>query len=161
VNSADYSLHVLLGIRLIDASPEFHTAVIQLPGPSAGTPLDPDIVIRTVDRLPVHGALRYIGLHRSAFDDRHFYAVDPLGRRIKVEFERLGAHSEFVCKRGMAAIPLLESVISLHLLTKGHVLLHASALVFEGRGVLVTGWEKRSRSPSGPCLTAQRMAADD
>ena len=46
----------------------------------------------------------------------------------------------------MRRIPLLVPLVSLALLNKGYALLHASSFVYQGRGVLVTGWKKGGKT---------------
>ncbi len=61
--SAEYDLHGIVGIRLIDASPADLTTVAAQLGPiEAPLSRSPDIVIRFVDRLAVSEPLSLIGL---------------------------------------------------------------------------------------------------
>ena len=120
---------------------------MKLLGQSVGTPSsEPDITVRFVEHLPVEGELRYIGLHSAAFDAAHFYCVEDNGARTRVDFEQLGGPCEIVCEHGVSAVPLLVPMVGLALLAKGSVLLHSGAFVYDGVGVLVTGWEKGGKT---------------
>jgi hypothetical protein len=143
----DYSLHGLVTIRLVDAPPSALKAIVRVMGKSQGTPAtEPDIVIRYVDSMPVDGELRYIGLNAAAFDRAHFYRVDERGGLIRFDFEALGGPLEILCERGVSSVPHLVQIVGLRLLQQGYVLLHSGAFVYEGVGVLVTGWEKGGKT---------------
>ncbi len=143
----DHVLHGLVTIRLIDPPESALRALRRVLGPSTGSAAaEPDITVTFVDRLPTVGTLRTIGLNDAAFDDAHFYRVDEFGHRTQIDFGALGEPGEILCERGVSVIPLLVPILGLRLLAKGYVLLHSGAFVYEGVGVLVTGWEKGGKT---------------
>jgi hypothetical protein len=146
----DYDLHGLAGIRLVDASPGDAAAVARQLGPIRA-PLDrePDIVIRFVDRLATPSTLRYLGLGEVGFTDDAFFVLRSRHKtpaKVRVRFAELGGRCEIVCEHGLAAVPLLIPILNLTVLRRGAAPLHASAFVFEGTGVVATGWAKGGKT---------------
>ena len=142
-----YDVHGLIPLRLYDAPQHVVDDVTrELGAPQATPACEPDLVVRFVDRLPITGHLRKLGLHDAAFDDEHFYLLDAQQRRARIDFTRLGEHTEIVCEHEIAKIPLLIPLIGLYLAAVGHVLLHAASFVHRGHGVLVTGWQKGGKT---------------
>ncbi|MCL5110618.1 MAG: hypothetical protein M1401_17485 [Chloroflexi bacterium] len=147
VRREDYTLHGLVTIRLVDAPAEARAELAWLLGPSQGQPAaEPDVTIRYVPRLPRREGLQYVGLHEAAFDEEEFYLVGPQGQLATFPFARLGGPSEFLCEPGVSILSYLLPVLGLRLLAKGYVMLHAASLVHEGKGVLVTGWQKGGKT---------------
>ncbi|MGH3029308.1 MAG: hypothetical protein ACRDNE_00800, partial [Gaiellaceae bacterium] len=146
----DYDLHGLAGIRLVDASPKDAAAVARQLGPIEA-PLDrePDIVVRFVDRLTTSSRLRYLGLGEGGFTDDAFFVLRSKHKapaKVRVEFAELGGRCEIVCERGLAAVPMLIPIVNLTVLRRGAAPLHASAFVYEGTGVVATGWSKGGKT---------------
>jgi hypothetical protein len=146
----DYDLHGLAGIRLVDASPGDAAAVARQLGPIRA-PLDrePDIVLRFVDRLATPSTLRYLGLGEVGFTDDAFFVLRSRHKtpaKVRVRFAELGGRCEIVCEHGLAAVPLLIPILNLTVLRRGAAPLHASAFVFEGTGVVATGWAKGGKT---------------
>jgi len=148
--TADYDLHGIVGLRLIDASPRDITAVTRQIGPIRGElARDPDIVVHFVERLPPTGPLRYVGLDDVGFTDEAFLVLGGAHRsavKVQLPLERAGGRCEIVCESGLPAVPLLIAVLNLTALSKGVLPLHASAFSYEGTGVLVTGWAKGGKT---------------
>lgn len=143
----DHSLHGLITTRLIGAPPSAVRELEHLLGPSDGQPVgEPDITITFVEDLGAQDRLHYIGLSESAYDQDGFYLLDQRSRRAQFDFERLGDRWESLTESGESFLPYLLPVVSLRLLQKGYVMLHASSLVFEGKGVLVAGWQKGGKT---------------
>ena len=143
----DHTLHGLITIRLMDAPPSAVRELEFLLGPSVGRPAEqPDITIIYAGGLSSGGGLRHIGLNESAFDTQRFFLLNERGRGATFDFERLGEPCTFVCEPGGSVFPYLLPVISLRLLRKGYVMLHAASFVYEGTGVLVTGWQKGGKT---------------
>ena len=146
----DFDLHGIVGVRLLNAGPRDLAAVARQLGPIQ-SPLDrrPDIVIRFVDRLTPRGRLRYLGLDEAAFTDDAFYVVrskHKTGVKVQIPFGEIGSQCEFVCERGVPAVPWLIPTINLTALARGAMPLHASAFNFRGTGVVVTGWSKGGKT---------------
>lgn len=142
-----YDIHGLVALRLHDAPQHVVDDVTrELGAPQAVPGREPDLVVRFVDRVPPSGYLRLLGLHDAAFDDEHFYLLDPQRRRARVDLTRLGEPCEILCEREIARIPLLVPILGLYLSAARHVLLHAASFVHRGRGVLVTGWQKGGKT---------------
>ncbi|MGH3007369.1 MAG: hypothetical protein ACRDOS_15960, partial [Gaiellaceae bacterium] len=146
----DYDLHGLAGIRLVDASPRDAAAVARQLGPIRA-PLDrePDIVIRFVDRLTTPSRLRYLGLGEAGFTEDAFFVLHSKHKtpaKVRVGFAELGGRCEIVCESGLAAVPLLIPIVNLTVLRRGAAPLHASAFVYEGTGVVATGWSKGGKT---------------
>jgi hypothetical protein len=109
----------------------------------------PDLIIEFVDRLAQAGPL--VALGRDAAYDADGLIVRR-GRRqaevgVRLPIDRLGeAPLTVLVERGSASIPHLIPIVGLTALARGHVPVHASAFVHEGRGVLVTGWAKGGKT---------------
>lgn len=147
----DFDLHGIVGIRLATATPADLAAVKRQLGPIQ-VPLtrDPDIVIRFVDRLPLASSVRYIGVEDAGFTDDAFLIFrgkHQASVKVQIPFDQIGSRQcEIVCESGAPAVPLLIAIINLTALSKGVLPLHASALLYNGKGVLITGWSKGGKT---------------
>jgi hypothetical protein len=120
----------------------------QLGSPVTSLDGDPDITLRFVDRLPLDGPVRYVGLDAGYAGDRFLLLRGKHKSRVLVDLpvDALGGPCEITCERGLPAVPLLIAVINLTVLAKGGLPVHASAFRHDGRGVLVTGWAKGGKT---------------
>jgi hypothetical protein len=67
--------------------------------------------------------------------------------KVQIPFDQIGSRQcEIVCESGLAAVPLLIAIINLTALSKDVLPLHASALVYNDKGILVTGWSKGGKT---------------
>ena len=149
--ACDFDLHGIVGIRLINAGPSDLAAVKRQLGPIQSTlTRDPDIVIRFVDRIQLSSPVRYIGVEDAGFTDDAFLILRGKHQaRVKVQipFDQIGSREcEIVCEGGVPAVPLLIAIINLTALSKGVLPLHASALLYKGKGILITGWSKGGKT---------------
>jgi hypothetical protein len=138
----DFDIHGLVGIRLIDPSPSDLGAACKLLGCPSRLPLTaPDITVRFVENLPVRG-IRFLGTDQGAFTDDGFFLLQEGTRRVKAQipFDRIGGPCEIVCKRRIGSVPLLIPIVSLTALKRECVPVHASAVVYNGVGILMAGW---------------------
>ena len=138
----DFDLHGLAGVRLVDADARDVATVGRQLG-ELRRPLgrEPDIVLRFVDRLPLRGRLRYLGLDDAAFTDDAFLVLRSRHKapaRVQLPLDRVGGQIEIVCERGLPAVPLLIPILNLTVLANGVLPLHASAFLHEGIGVVTT-----------------------
>ena len=143
----DHDVHGLAGVRLLDPSPADAAMVArQIGAPRGALSRDPDIVIRFVDDLGIRN-LRWVEMHRTGYADDGFYVV-PQGRRASRARLAFGADGcpEIVCQRGGGRVPFLVALVALAALRRGAVPLHASAFLYGGAGVLVTGWAKGGKT---------------
>lgn len=146
----DFDLHGLAGVRLVDADARDVATVGRQLG-ELRRPLgrEPDIVLRFVDRLPLRGRLRYLGLDDAAFTDDAFLVLRSRHKapaRVQLPLDRVGGQIEIVCERGLPAVPLLIPILNLTVLANGVLPLHASAFLHEGVGVVTTGWSKGGKT---------------
>jgi hypothetical protein len=140
--NVDFDIHGVVGIRLIDPSPSDLGAACKLLGSPSRLPLTaPDITVRFVENLPVRG-IKYLGTDQDAFTDDGFFLLQEGTRRVKarIPFDRIGEPCEIVCKRRIGSVPLLIPIISLTALNRECVPIHASAVVYDGVGILMAGW---------------------
>jgi hypothetical protein len=147
---SEYDLHGVVAIRLVGDTPADAAAVTRQLGPiSARLNRDPDIVIRFVDQLPTSSPIKYLGLDDAGFTEDAFFVLRSKHKsatRVQIPFERVGQTCEIVCERGLPAVPLLLPILNLTALSKGVLPLHASAFIYEGKGILVTGWAKGGKT---------------
>jgi len=146
---ADFDVHGIVGVRLVDATSEDLAAVVRQLGPlSSELRRRPDVVVRFVDHLPVRD-LRWIEYGRTGFNDDGFHLLQGSGKhpvRVRICMDRVGDRCDIVCQRGLKSIPLLMAVVVATAAARGWVPLHASGFVHNGRGVLVTGWAKGGKT---------------
>ncbi|MBI5031579.1 MAG: hypothetical protein HZB51_13710 [Chloroflexi bacterium] len=146
----DYHLHGLVGIRLIDPSPSDVQAVTRQLGPIQ-SPLSskPDITIRFVDRLSASSRVRFLGVDEAGFTDDAFLVLRSRHKaraRVQIPMDRIGKDCEIICETGLPAVPLLIPIINLTALGKGGVPLHASAFIYNDKGVITTGWSRGGKT---------------
>lgn len=154
---ADFDLHGLVGIRLLDASPADVAMVRRQLGPLQ-RPLDrePDITVRFVDRATTE-PMRYVGLGTGGFNADGFHVLRGRGGdapKATIPFDRIGQRPEIRCETRMPAVPHLLAIINLTAAAKGVLALHASAFTMHSTGhspgsstgVLVTGWSKAGKT---------------
>jgi hypothetical protein len=150
----DFDLHGLAGIRLLDATARDTAVVERQLGPiQAPLSREPDITIRFVDELPAGqlpaSPLRYLGLDDAAFTSDAFLLLRSQQKaraRVQIPFDQIGHRLTITCERGLPAVPLLIPILNLTVLANGALPLHASAFIYEGKGVLVTGWAKGGKT---------------
>ena len=151
LESSDFDLHGIVGIRLLNATPSDVAAVKRQLGPIQ-TPLSrtPDIVICFVDKIPSTSTVRYLGLDDVGFTEDAFLVFrGKYQTRVKVQipFQHVGNQQcELVCESGLPAVPLLIPILNLTALSRGALPLHASAFNYNGKGILTTGWSKGGKT---------------
>ena len=149
VSSDDFDLHGIVGVRLVDATPDDVARVRRQLGPiQQSLTRPPDITIRFAERLET-GPLTYVGVGDAGFDDQHFYVLRGRGStpaKARFPFDAVGGSLEIVCERAMPAVPHLLSCINMVALGRGVLPLHASAFEHAGRGILVMGWAKGGKT---------------
>jgi hypothetical protein len=141
----DFDLHGIVGIRLINAGQSDLAAVKKQLGPIQSVlTRDPDIVIRFVDHMQISSSVRYIGVEDAGFTEDAFLILQGKYQssiKVQIPFDQIGSRQcEIVCESGIPAVPLLIAIINLTALSRGVLPLHASALLYDGKGILYTGW---------------------
>ncbi|HZD10045.1 MAG TPA: hypothetical protein VE553_01795 [Candidatus Binatia bacterium] len=162
----DFNLHGIVTVRFINAAPGI-IASFDRRWQGALLPTDnrePDIVVTFHETLAPHG-LTYIGENWAAFNEEAFYLLDETTGEIRagISFETIGDRCEMSCPRNTASVPLLGEIVNLTCLQKEHVPLHASAVTYEGSGILLAAWSKGGKT--GALLTfmnhGARFVADE
>src|SRR5829696_5035803 len=163
----EFDLHGLVGIRLVGARPADEAGVRRQLG-LAPTTLgrEPDLVVRFVDRIPVRGDVRLLGLDDAAFTDDAFLVLRGRHKRrvrVRIPLEDLGERCELVCEHGAGSVPLLVAAVNTRALAAGALPLHASAFIHEGTGAVVTGWTKGGKTEALLAFAARgaRYVADE
>jgi hypothetical protein len=163
----DYDLHGLAGVRVVGATPRDAAAVDRQLG-LIRAPLrrDPDVVVRFVDHLDVVGPLRMLGVDEAGFTDDAFLVLRARHKaraRVLIPLDRIGRRCEIVCEHGLPAVPLLIATLNLTVLARGALPLHASAFLYDGRGVVVTGWSKGGKTEAVLAFVARgaRFVGDE
>jgi hypothetical protein len=151
IETTDFDLHGIVGIRLLNATPSDVAAVRRQLGPiQAPLSRTPDIVICFVDKIPSATPVRYLGLDDVGFTEDAFLLFrGKYQMRVKVQipFQHIGSQQcEIVCESGLPAVPLLIAILNLTVLSKGALPLHASAFNYNGKGILTTGWSKGGKT---------------
>lgn len=146
--SADYDLHGVVGVRLLDAEPGDVKAVSrQLGSPVQALDRTPDILIRFVSDIEIP-EMQLLGLDQWGFTPEGFFVLrsKKAATKVKIDFARLGGKCEIVCRTGLPSVPLLMAIVNLTAFAKGYVPLHASAFTYRERGILVAGWAKGGKT---------------
>ncbi|HET6202577.1 MAG TPA: hypothetical protein VFI25_07215 [Planctomycetota bacterium] len=163
----EFDLGGVVGIRLVGASPSDARAVERQLGPIRSTlAREPDLVLRFVERLDLRSPLRYLGRDDAAFADDAFLVLRGKQKsraRVRIPLERVGGRCEIVCESGLAAVPLLVPILNLTALARGYLPLHAAAFVWEGTGVVATGWSKGGKTETllAFCSQGARYVGDE
>ena len=146
----DYDLHGMVGIRLLNATPQDTAVITQQVGPiQARLNREPDIIIRFVDHLPTSSHIRFLGVNDAGFTDEAFLVLRSKHKaqtKVQIPLDKIGQRCEIVCERGLPAVPLLMAIINLTALSKGFLPMHASAFTYKGVGALATGWAKGGKT---------------
>jgi hypothetical protein len=146
----EFDIHGVLGIRLVDPSPQDVAAVRKHLGPLQKSLLrEPDITLRFVKHFPPY-RLQHLGPNQTGFTDDAFFVFDGRanGAMARIPFDRVGGPCEIVCERGMGSVPFLMPILSLTALARGFVAVHASAFVHHGIGIMVAGWAESGKTTS-------------
>lgn len=139
--TAEFDIHGVLGIRLLDPSPADVAAVSKQLG-MLKKPLlrEPDVTFRFMGRLPYPPKQASEREQEKSAEEAFFVFGEKTQRVLaRIPFDRLGSPCEIVCQRGLRSVPLLMPILSLTALAKGLVSVHASAFVYRGTGILVVG----------------------
>ena len=146
---ADFDLHGLAGVRVVDGDDADVAAVAAQLGPLLRRlDREPDILIRFVDRIEHGSRLRYLGARDAGWTDDGFFVLRSRKQPVVVRLpmDRIGGTCEIVAERGVPAIPFLIAVLNLTVLGNGALPLHAAAFELDGVGTLVTGWSKGGKT---------------
>jgi hypothetical protein len=159
----EFDLHGAVGIRLLDAAPGDLRAVVRQLGPLRSTlEREPDIVIRFVERMPLDGPVRYLGLDEAAYGDDRYVVLRGRHKasvRVAIPLAEIGTGPfELIAERGLSAVPLLVQIVNLTAFGNGWLPLHAGAFVHDGLGVLTLGWSKGGKSETLLAFTARGAA---
>ena len=145
----DFDLHGLVGVRLV--RPALADAVAigrQLGLEPTSLSREPDVVVRFVDRLAASGPLIYVGPD-AAFDEEAFFLFAGKGgrrARVQISLGRIGEQVQITCERSIGVVPLLHPILSVVMLRKRVLSLHASAFVFRNTGVAILGWPRGGKT---------------
>jgi len=138
----DFDIHGVVRIRLLDPSrSDLDAACKRLGGPSELSSAAPDITVRFVKSLSARG-LRFLGDAQYGLTDDGFFLLHEATRQAKarIPFDHIGEPCEIICKTGLGSVPLLIPLVNLTALQRGCIPLHASAVVYNGVGLLMAGW---------------------
>jgi hypothetical protein len=145
--TAEFDIHGVLGIRLLDPSSADVAAVTAQVGPLE-KPLfrDPDITLRFV-RHPSVLRARHSGHNQKASAEEAFFVFDDQAVA-RIPFDQLGGPCEILCERGKGSLPLFAPILSFTALAKGFVAVHASAFIHQGRGIVMAGRAESGKTTS-------------
>lgn len=144
----DFDIQGVVGVRLIDPEPDDIKMVTRQLGLRRSPGLaEPDVIVRFTERLDTPN-LTYLGLNKAGFSEEGFFVLGFKSGVVeaRVPIETVGATCEIDCLHGLDEVPLLVDVVSLAFLKRDYVALHASAFLYDGKGVLVMGWEKGGKT---------------
>jgi hypothetical protein len=140
VGRVDFSVHGILGIRMVNAMPaDAATISGQLGACQVQACEEPDIVLEFVERLPTSG-IRYVGSGDAGFCSDGLLVLQRGSKRVRIDLSGIGKQCRIVCESGIGTVPLLESIADVAVLEKGYASLHASSFIHREKGILATGW---------------------
>ena len=147
--TADFDLHGFVAIRLVGGTRSDVLAVERQLGPIRKSfHRKPDIVIRFVPRIE-SGTLRLLGVNEVAYSESRFFVLRGAKKsRVMVDLpvDQIGKQITITCESGLNAVPYLIAIVNMTALANGLVPLHAAAFVYQGRGILCTGWSKGGKT---------------
>jgi hypothetical protein len=151
IETSDFDLHGVVGIRLVNATPEDVAAVKKQVGPiQTSLSRPPDIVIRFVEKILLSSPVHYLGVDDAGFTDDAFLVFRGKHQAqvtVQIPFEQIGGDQcQIICESGLPAVPLLIAILNLTALSRGVLPLHASAFNYNGKGILTTGWSKAGKT---------------
>ena len=145
-----YTLHDFVGIDVVNGSKKDIDLVEKHIGPIRSQSRRPtDLTLHFTDKLRHDGTLRLIGVDEAAFDDERFYILRNKHKsvaKVALDMQTIGSSTDVVCERGLASIPLLLPLINHSALAKGVLPLHASAVRYRGKGILILGWAQGGKT---------------
>ena len=140
VGQHDFSIHGVLGIRMINPAPVDAATIARQLGVRPGRAYaEPDIVLKFVERLPTRGSC-YVGSKGPGVDRDGRLVVRRGAHRAAIDLGGIGGTCEILCESGIGSVPLLESIADVTILGKGYATLHASAFVHRDRTIVATAW---------------------
>ena len=144
---SDFILDGRTLVRLLDAARTDEAAVATRLGlrpvrtPAEAIDGEPDLVLRYVDELPIHGRIRTAGRDEGAWTDDAFVIRRGPRPVALVPFEAIGrSAAEILAVRGTGAPAKLVSLLNLALLGGERIAVHAAAVVHGGLGIAACGW---------------------
>lgn len=144
-----FNIHGLVTVEFVHASARVSAAYQERLRPTLGqeTAGEPDIVVSFQDRISAAG-LRYIGQNMAAFDDQGFYVLDPVSGAVQalIPFDDIGNRPRIICRRNVKSVPYLDDIVNFTFAAKGYTPVHAAGFVYDGTGMLVTGWPKGGKT---------------
>lgn len=151
IETSDFDLHGVVGIRLVNATPGDVAAVKKQLGPiQTSLSRSPDIVIRFVKKIPLSSPIHYLGVDDAGFTNDAFLVFRGKHQAqvtVQIPFEQIGSDQcQIICESGLPAVPLLIAILNLTVLSRGALPLHASAFNYNGKGILTTGWSKAGKT---------------
>ncbi|MEK6256721.1 MAG: hypothetical protein N2C13_05320, partial [Chloroflexota bacterium] len=83
--------------------------------------------------------------------------------QVQIPLDQIGGEIEIVCKRGITRIPLLKEILKLYFLKLNIFSLHASAIEYDQKGIVVLGWAQGGKTSALLAYIQQgaRFVADD
>lgn len=161
VATADFDLHGVVGLRLLDSTAADRATVARQTG-LLQAPLDrtPDVVIRFVEAVPSSGPLRLLGAD-AGFDGQPSLTYRsrrwPDRGAARIPLHEVGGRCQLLCERGLPEIPLLIEIVNLTALVNGILPLHAAAFVHDAASAVITGWSKGGKTET--LLASMRRGA--
>lgn len=137
----DFDIHGLIGMRLINASAGDLAAVCRQVGDFRKALLrPPDVTLRFMNCLST-SPVQHLGPGKGFTNGEFLSITAETGRPgSSIPLDQLGSPCEIVCASGQKSLPLLMPILNLSALAKGCAVIHGSALVHNGVGIILAGW---------------------
>lgn len=108
-----------------------------------------DITIQFVEDLAPK-KMKFLGTNQFGFTDKDFFLLNPSSGEVyaKIPIDQIGKKCEIVCSHGVTKIPLINEILKITLLQKDVLSLHASAIEYDHKGIVIMGWARGGKTSS-------------
>lgn len=145
----DLEIHSAIMVRLLDAPAPVAQKLRDQLGPvlTEDGLEQPDIVVEFPHELGIEHT-RHIGDNFASFSGESFYVLDrATGATVaEIPFGSFDTGINLRCSRDSRWVHLLFDLLNFVMLDKGWYPLHASGVVMQGTGIVLTGWPKGGKT---------------
>lgn len=157
MHTTDFDLAGFVRVRVIGSRSDTDAVARQLGLPRSASSGAPDVTVVFDPAMEPTGRLRFLGQEEAGYDDEDFFLLRAKAKSrtlVKLPFEEVGRNVTVTCQPGLPAVPLLIPLLAVTALNRGLVPLHAGALVWNGSGIVITGWSKGGKTETLLAATA-------
>lgn len=135
-------VHGAVVVRLVDVPRRTAQSISAALGPlTTESTRPPDITVE-FRGLPMPADATVLGAGNAAFDTSQYLVLDPVRSQpiASLPFDQVGASLSMTCSPEATSVPFLPELVNHAFMAKGYLPLHASAVSFDGHGLVFMGW---------------------